>query len=402
MNTQHAPAPPTPRDELYRRSAALQRHLRAEALDAAVITQNVNLFYFGGSIQSGVVVVPADGAPVYAGRRILERARAESTLETIAPLPSLRGLPARLADLLGRPPARIGMELDVLPVAVRDRFAAALGPIEIADISGAVRRVRSVKSPYEIDKLRATAHLSKVILDAAIEGLREGMTELDLSALLESAARRHGHEGVVRLHGWNQETYYGMIAAGPAAAVPSFPDLPLGGEGPGPSAPYGAGWRRIERGDAVIVDAPAVLGGYIVDQTRTLVLGRLPDALARAHDAAVDILKTVEAAIRPGTTSEALYRLSLERAEALGYADAFMGAGAYRARYVGHGVGLELDEWPVLAEGFTDPLEPGCVVAIEPKLIFPGVGVAGIEDQYAVTATGCERLTLAEQRLFTI
>jgi len=184
--------------------------------------------------------------------------------------------------------------------------------------------------------------------------------------------------------------------------VPSFPDLPLGGEGPGPSAPYGAGWRRIARGDAVIVDAPAVLGGYIIDQTRTLVIGRLPDALARAHDAARDILKTVEAAIRPGVTPEALYHLSLERAEALGFADAFMGAGAYRARYVGHGVGLELDEWPVLADGFTDPLEPGCVFAVEPKLLFPGLGVAGIEDQYAVTTTGCERLTLAEQRLFTV
>lgn len=402
MNTHYGPVPSAPRDELLRRSTALQRYIQSAAIDAAVITQNVNLFYFGGSIQSGIIIVPAAGAPLYAVRRVLERARAESTLETIVPLPSLRGLPGRLTDALGRPPARVGMELDVLPVTVRDRFAAALGPIEIVDISAAVRRLRSVKSPYEIGKVRAAARLSEVILDAAIKGLREGMTELELSALLESAARRGGHEGVVRLHGWNQETYYGMIAAGPAAAVPSFPDLPLGGEGPGPSAPYGAGWRRIERGDAVIVDAPAVLGGYIVDQTRTLVLGRLPDALARAHDAAVDILKTVEAAIRPGATPEALYRLSLERAEALGYAGAFMGSGAYRARYVGHGVGLELDEWPVLAEGFSDPLEAGSVLAVEPKLIFPGVGVAGIEDQYAVTATGCERLTLAEQRLFAV
>jgi Xaa-Pro aminopeptidase len=250
--------------------------------------------------------------------------------------------------------------------------------------------------------MRATARLSDAILSAAIEGLREGMTELELSALVEAEARRRGHEGVVRLRGWNQETYYGMIAAGPAAAAPSFPDLPLGGEGPGPSAPYGAGWRRIARGDPVIVDAPAVLGGYIVDQTRTLVIGRLPDALARAHDAAVDILRTVEAAIRPGATPEALYRAALGRAETLGYADTFMGARPYRARYVGHGLGLELDEWPVLAEGFTDPLEPGCVLAIEPKMIFPGVGVAGIEDQYAVTATGCERLTVSAQRLFTI
>ena len=129
MRAQRAPVLPTPRDELNRRGGALQRHLQAAGLDAAVITQNVNLFYFGGSIQSGAIIVPADGRQVYAVRRILERARAESTLETIVPLPSLRGLSACLADALGRPPARIGMELDVLPVATRDRFAAVLGPV---------------------------------------------------------------------------------------------------------------------------------------------------------------------------------------------------------------------------------------------------------------------------------
>lgn len=402
MNAGSEPAPSTPRDELRRRAETLQRHLRIAGLDAAVIAHNVNLFYFGGSVQSGVLIVPAEGDPVYAVRRVIERARTESALERIAPLPSLRGLAARLEEAVGRPAARVGMELDVLPVAVRDRYAAALGTVEIADVSAAVRRLRSVKSAYELERLRATARLSDAILGAAVEALREGMTELEFSAEIEAAARRRGHEGLIRLHGWNQETYYGAIAAGPAAAVPAFPDLPLGGEGPGPSAPYGAGWRRIARGEPVIVDAPAVLGGYIIDATRTLVIGRLSDRLARAHDAAVDILKTVETAIRPGVTPEALNRISFERAETLGYADAFMGAGAYRVRYVGHGVGLELDEWPVLADGFTDPLEPGCVFAVEPKMIFPGVGVAGIEDQYAVTATGCERLTLAEQRLFTV
>jgi Xaa-Pro dipeptidase len=392
----------TPREELHRRADALRPHVAAARLDAALIVQNVNLFYFGGTIQSGVLIVPASGRPVYAVRRVLERARAESALEDVIPLPSLRGLGAAIAGAVGRAPARVGMELDAVPVAVRDRFAAALPGVEIADVSAAVRRVRAVKSPYELHRLRASARLSEAILRAAVEGLYPGLSELEFSASVEAAARRLGHEGVIRVHGWNQETYYGIIAAGPAAAVPSFPDLPLGGEGPGPSAPYGAGWQRIERGMPVIVDAPAVLGGYVCDQTRTLVIGRLPDALARAHDAALDILTTVEAAIRPGVTPEALYHLALARAQTLGYADAFMGAGAYRARYVGHGVGLELDEWPVLADGFSDPLEPGTVFAVEPKMIFPGVGVAGIEDQYAVTASGCERLTLADQRLFVV
>ena len=187
---QAPPAASTPAGELRRRAAALRGHLGASQLDAAIITQNADLFYFAGSIQSGVLIVPARGEPVYAVRRILERARAESTLDTIVPLPGLRSLAPLLAEACGRPPRRIGMELDVLPVSVRDRFAASLGAAELADVSAAVRRVRSLKSPYELDKLRAAARLSDAILGAATEALREGMTELELSSSVEAAARR--------------------------------------------------------------------------------------------------------------------------------------------------------------------------------------------------------------------
>jgi Xaa-Pro aminopeptidase len=150
------------------------------------------------------------------------------------------------------------------------------------------------------------------------------------------------------------------------------------------------------------LDYTGAVDGYICDQTRTLVIGALPDALRAAHDAAVAVLKTVEAAIRPGVSPQELYHLAVRCAGDLGYADAFMGAGPLRARYVGHGVGLELDEWPVLADGFTNPLERGVVVCVEPKMVFPGVGVVGIEDEFAVTADGAERLTRPDQRLFAV
>lgn len=398
-----APGPaPTPAAELTRRCTALALALGEAGLDAALITQNTDLYYFGGSIQSGVLIVPVSGVPVYAVRRVLDRARRESALERIVPLESLRVLSAVAAEAAGHPVRRVGMELDVLPVAVRERFAAALGPVEITDVSTAVRRIRAVKSAYELDKLRAAAGLAETMLAAGLAALREGMTELEFSGLVEAAARRAGHQGLIRVRGWNQEAYYGLIAAGAAAAVPSFPDLPLGGEGPNHAVPYGAGWRRIAAGDPVIFDYTGVLDGYICDQTRTLVIGTLPDRLARAHDATLEILAATTAAIRPGVTPEALYRVALDRARDLGYADAFMGAGAQRARYVGHGLGLELDEWPVLADGFTDPLEPGCVFCVEPKLVFPGEGAVGIEDQFAVTAVGAERLTRPEQRLFAV
>jgi Xaa-Pro aminopeptidase len=394
--------PSTPRDELARRAAALQKHLETAGLDAALITQNVDLFYFAGSMQSGVLIVPARGRPVYAVRRVLDRARRESALEQITPLETLRDLPALLVGALGGPARRVGMELDVVPVLVRDRFAALLPGVEIADASSSIRRVRSVKSEYEIAKMRAAARLSEAMLIAAVGTLREGMTEVEFSGRVEAIARRDGHQGLIHLRGWNQEVYYGAILSGEAAAVPSFPDLPLAGEGLGAAMPYGAGRRRIVAGDPVIFDYTAALDGYICDQTRTLVIGALAEKFARAHAASVTILKDVEAAIRPGVTPRDLYTLALARASDLGWGEWFMGSGPLRARYIGHGVGLELDEWPVLAEGFTDPLEPGQVFCVEPKFVFPGEGAVGIEDEFAVTPNGAERLTRPQQRLFVV
>ncbi len=394
--------PTTPRDEVERRIGALQRHLGASSLDAALIVQNIDLFYFTGSMQSGALIVPAAGRAVYAVRRVLERARQHSPLEQIVPFDSFRQLPDLVRAAAGAPAQRIGLELDVLPVLIKDRIAAAFEGAEWADVSPAIRAVRSVKSPFELDRIRAAAGLSVVMLEAATQSLQEGMTELELAGRVEAAARRAGHQGQVPMRGWNQALFFGQLSSGEASALQSFPDIPLAGEGPSPASPIGAGWRRIVAGEPVILDYVAALDGYLCDQTRTLAIGALPEKFARAHDAAVAILTTVQGAIRPGTTPQALYRRSLELAKEFGVADHFMGHAQLRARYLGHGVGLELDEWPILADGWTQPLEVGQVFCVEPKIVFPGEGAVGIEDMFAVTAGGSERLTRPEQRLFRV
>lgn len=387
---------------MQRRIGALQRRMASHEVDAALIGQNVDLFYFTGSMQSGMLVVPAAGRPIYAVRRVLQRAIRESPLDQIVPFERFAQLPALVAQAAGRETRRIGLELDVLPVAVYNRITAGFTGVDWVDISGAIRQTRALKSAYEIDKIRAAAKVSSVILETAIQSLREGITELELSGLIEAAARRAGHQGYVPMRGWNQAIFFGQLSSGEDAALQSFPDIPLAGAGPSAASPIGAGRRRIVAGEPVILDYVAALDGYLSDQTRTLAIGSLPEKFSRAHEAAAAILKDVESAIRPGTTPEALYRRALDRAEGLGFSDAFMGHGALRARYLGHGVGLDLDEWPVLAEGWTHPLEPGHVFCVEPKMVFPDEGAVGIEDQYVVTAEGVERLTLPEQRLFTV
>lgn len=394
--------PSAPHDELARRIGALQHHLVSNQLDAALIAQNIDLFYFTGSMQSGMLIVPAAGQAIYAVRRVLERARRDSPLEQIVPFEHFRDLPALVRSAAGGSARRMGLELDVVPVLIRDRIAAVFPNAEWADVSPAIRILRSVKSPFELEKIRAAARLAAQMLETAVGTLREGMTELELAGRIEAAARRGGHQGLVHMRGWNQEVFFGTLASGEAGALQSFPDIPLAGEGPSAASPIGAGRRRIVAGEPVILDYVAALDGYLCDQTRTLAIGALPEKLARAHDAAVAILTDTAAAIRPGVTPQALYRRARERAEALGYAETFMGHGSLQARYIGHGVGLELDEWPVLAEGWPQPLAPGQVFCVEPKIVFPGEGAVGIEDQFVVTADGAERLTQPAQRLFTI
>ena len=392
----------TPGDELAHRIQDLQRHLQSHQIDVAFIMQNVDLFYFTGSMQSGVLIIPASGRPIYAVRRVLARARRESALEQVVPLEGFRQLPSLLRRAVGGDARRAGLELDVVPVQVKERIAGGFDAVDWVDISAAVRGIRSIKSPYELGKIRAAAAVSEVMLQTAAAVLREGMTELELSGLIEAAARRAGHQGLVHMRGWNQEIHFGQLSSGEAGALQSFPDIPLAGEGPSPASPIGAGRRRIVAGEPVLLDYVSAVDGYLCDQTRTLVIGALPDKFARAHDAAVAVLAGVQAAIRPEMTPQGLYRRAMELAASLGYGEGFMGAGELRARYIGHGVGLELDEWPVLAEGWTQPLQPGHVFCLEPKIAFPGEGAVGIEDEFVVTSDGAERLTRPEQRLFAV
>jgi Xaa-Pro dipeptidase len=189
------------------------------------------------------------------------------------------------------------------------------------------------------------------------------------------------------------------VLAGPSGAVPGYSDSPLCG--PGPNAVLGKGpdGHRLRPGDPVIVDLVGGHDGYLADQTRTFALGRLDTDLRDAYAAAVRMLRSSEQRIRPGVAPSELFENAERLAAEAGLGDHFMGHGPDRVRFLGHGVGMEIDELPVLAPGFDDPLQPGHVIAVEPKFVFPGRGAVGIENMYAVTETGWENLTTASEEL---
>lgn len=392
----------TPEEELQARISTLQGSMAAGDLDGALIVQNTDLFYFSGTAQQAHLYVPASGEPFLLVRRNLERAREESRLKRILPLKSPREIIPLLKENGYAPPGKIGMELDVIPAAAYFKYREYLAPSEVTDVSALVRTVRAVKSPYEIGILRKGARVWDEMFRRAREALREGMTEVELAAEVEAAGRRAGHQGVVHMRAFNQEIIYGHLLSGPGATVPSCIDSPTGGRGLNPLVPQGAGWRRIRRGEPVLLDFVAALDGYLVDQTRILSLGRLPESLVRAYRTAVEIQEELARSGRPGTLCGGLYDRAVAMAAKAGLAENFMGFGPNRAAFVGHGIGLELDEYPAVARGLEIPIQAGMVLALEPKFIFPGLGVVGIEDTYVVTEQGLSAISFSEREIATL
>ena len=218
------------------------------------------------------------------------------------------------------------------------------------------------------------------------------MTEIELAGRIEAEARRMGHQGIVRMRLWGSELFYGHLLSGPSGAVPSFLASPTGGNGVSPAVAQSAGFRPIRRHEPVLVDYVFVYRGYISDHARIFAIGRLPDELVQAHRAMLDLQDRIKIAAKPGVVSGSMYDLGLDFAKTLGYSDHFMGVGAERIRFVGHGVGLELDEFPFLNAGQRLELQEGMVIALEPKVIFPGKGVVGIENTHVVAKDGLEQL----------
>ncbi len=381
----------TPRKEIETRIAGLQRILIQKSLDAALILQRVDLFYFTGTVQQANLYVPAAGEPLLMVNKILARAKAESPIQRILPLTSLKTIPDKLKQSGFSIPKRIGLELDVLPANLYFSYCALFKGSEIVDISTDIRLLRAVKSPYEIELMREAATYSDRVAACVPDLLREGMTEIELAGRVEAEARRLGHQGIVRMRLWGSELFYGHLLSGPSGAVPSYLASPTGGSGVSPAVAQSAGFRTIRRHEPVLVDYVFAYRGYISDHARIFSLGRLPHELVQAHRAMLDLQDHLTSIAKPGVVSGSIYEIALDHAKRLGYGDHFMGAGRERIRFVGHGVGLELDEFPFLNTGQTLELQEGMVIALEPKLIFPGKGVVGIENTHVVTSNGLEQ-----------
>ena len=383
------------KQEISTRIAKLQELLNQHKIDGAIITQNVDLFYFTGSMQNSHLYIPVNGEPLLMTKRSFERVKEEALVEKIRPLNSVKALPELIKAEGYAYPQIIGLELDVLPVNNYFFYQKLLTPVKIVDVSGLIKEIRKYKSDYELEKLTASSVLIDQVYREIPKLLQEGMTEVEVSAEIERVARSLGHQGLVRMRAFNQETYFGQLLSGYTGAIATFFDGPAGGLGLSTAHPQSASYKKIKAGEPILIDYLGIKDGYIVDQTKIFVLGKLPPKLKDAYLKTVEIQNQLIEFIEVGkTTCSEAYEFALGLAEATPYGDNFMGYKENRVKFIGHGVGLELDEMPVLARGFNQIIQPGMVIAIEPKFIFPNEGAVGIENTWVARNSKLERISI--------
>jgi len=384
----------TPKSELDLRIAKLQNSMRQHGIDGAVIVQNADLFYFTGTIQRSHLFVPLEGKPLLMVKKSLERAKEESPMDNVISLDSLKEINAVLQTYGYGQFKTLGFELDVLPANQYIRYQKLFEPAKIVDVSPLIRSVRMVKSPYEIGILKDAAKLHHEIFSLIKDNLREGISELELSAMVAAVSRKKGHSGLMRVRGLNQDLFFVHLLSG-QNTFPSYFDGSVGGKGVSPAFAQGSSDKLIGRNETVLVDYSFVLDGYMLDQTRIFCLGKLPDHLAGAHALAVEILEEMKKIAKPGVACGKLYDVAMQMAGDSAFGKHFLGFPEPVA-FVGHGIGIELDELPVIAHGFNIPLEEGMVLALEPKFVFPD-GAVGVENTYLVTKDGLENLTVFDE-----
>lgn len=370
------------------RIARYQAALAERGLAGALVLTGVDLLYLTGTRQNAALFVPAEGAPILLVRKSLARARSEAAVEDVRPFPRSQELGGALGAA-----GRIGVAFEVVPAATLEWWRRQLPRAELVDAGGILRAQRSVKSAAEIAVMREGGRRLAAVLAEIPAFLRPGLREVDVSAELECRLRRAGSEGLPRVRAFGSDPPAGVVAAGDGAAEPGYFDGPVVGRGMSAAYPQGASARVIREGEPILLDFTAVLGGYVVDATRTAVCGVLAPALERAFEVACAIQDELARSLRPGVPCRELWEHARAMAEQARLGEFFMGPPGDQARFVGHGIGLELDELPVLAPGFDAPLEAGQTVAVEPKFVFPGVGAVGIENSWVVTEQGGERLT---------
>ena len=381
-----------PESELKLRMKKLSEKLKENNVDACLIAGISNLYYYTGTIQNGIFILTADNKHAFFVKKSYDRAKLESKLENIFPLTSLKNIGDELKNIFGFIPKTIGFEGDVLPFALYKRYSKAFSESKLIDFSIPLRIIRSVKSNWEIENIKKAGEQLSKLFEHMKGFIKEGVSELEIAAESERFVRLSGHQGIIRMRTFNAELFYSVICAGETANLPTNFDGPSGSEGLYPSAIHPAGRKRVEKGKPVLFDFMGAYMGYLCDGTRIYHIGKPEKEVEYAHNKCIEIQNFIAENLKTGAIPSEIYRKAVEKAKRENFYENLMGFKSNQVKFFGHGVGLEVDEFPVITDRFDFPLEENMAIAVEPKKYLENIGGVGVENTFIVSKNGGEKV----------
>ena len=383
-------------NELELKWRRIQQAMRQEEADGCLLTMNMNLYYVSGQVFNGYFYLPAEGRPYWFVKRLTIP---ETNQVHVIRKPEQ--IPDFFRDLNLAMPRKLLLEADELSYNEYIRLQHVFRAEATGNASALIRHIRMIKTPWEIEQMRISARKHEAVYREIPACYRPGMRDIELQIEIEKRMRVHGSLGYFRAGGSNMGIFMGSLLAGENAGEPSPFDFALGGTGMHASGPLGANGTLLREGTTVMADMSGNYTAYQTDMTRVFSIGKLPDRAYRVHRVALEIQARMERTAKPGVPCAELYRDALAMAGQEGLEDCFMGT-RFQAKFVGHGVGLEINELPVLTTRSKDILQPGMTFAFEPKFVLAGIGAVGIENTFLVTDSGVEKMTLLDENIIEL
>lgn len=380
-------------DEYSLRLDHIRHQMQESSVEAILLADNANIYYLTGRVYAGYAYIPLKGLPIFFIRRPVE-------LEGDG-IVYIRKPEEITASIGMSAPSSIGLELDVLPYSTVTRLEKVFPGSELKNASSLMRAVRAVKPPRALEMLRESGAKHTRVYKRIPGLFQEGMSDYDLQVAIEHISRMQGCLGQFRISGDTMELYMGNILAGANADAPSPYDFAMGGAGMDPSLPVGANGTLITPGTTVMVDVNGNYNGYMTDMTRVFSLGDIDPLAKKAHQCSIDIHRALCDMMRPGVAAKALWEKAEQIVEAADLKPYYMGHRQH-AGFIGHGVGIEINELPVIAPRSRDILQEYNVIALEPKFVIPKVGAVGIENTYIVHADHVECITNAPEEIISL
>ncbi len=378
------------------RLTELQSRAAAAGIDAVLLLHHRDVLYYANTVRPAALLLTPTGATLFV-RRGLEPARAEATVARVVPMRSLREIGAALTEA-GYAAGTLGTELDLVAARLYRRLQETFPDWALVDISPLVLAQRAVKEAEEVEAVRQAAVIADAGHQAAGRTIAPGVSELAVAAEVECAMRHAGHEGFQPLRYPEARGAGVLLMSGEHLTVRGGHGLVVTGAGLSPAMPYGPSRRRLRPGDAVVVDIGATWQGYTADESRTFTVGPASAAQKALFAVALAVEETVLAALRPGVKAAALYPIA-EEIVARGAPPHFPPGSLTLPGFVGHGLGLEIDEPPVLWPRDKGVIREGMVLAVEVEVSAPAQGtMVKLEDTVVVRGDGGEVLTTAPPR----